>query len=369
MKIELLHQADEPLWQKLLLAPLSPPSKVFGAAAAARRGLYGRGLLKQARAPIPVISVGNLAVGGAGKTPVVIELTSRLQARGLKVAVLASGYGGQGRGARVVSRGEGILLDARDAGDEPVLVAKRCPGARVLVGPSRAELAEIAARHLRADVALLDDGFQHLGLARDLDIVVLDGASPFGNGRLLPRGPLREPPSSLARADLCWISKVDEGDPAAIERAAAEAERLTGEAPVRSRYRVSGVLSGDLSSSEPLSSLESRPVLLLAGVARPDSFRRTLTRLGCRVVGEALFSDHHPFTERELHGVLARARACGADVVCATEKDAMRIPAALRGHERIKVVRVETEVAAGADLLESALDAALVAAPVGSRIG
>ncbi|HEY0840681.1 MAG TPA: tetraacyldisaccharide 4'-kinase [Vulgatibacter sp.] len=357
--IGLLHRSREPLWQKLLLSPLAPPSQLFGAAAAARRRLYESGILRQEEAPLPLVSVGNLAVGGAGKTPVVMELAKRLQTAGRKVAVLAAGYRGEGKGARVVSRGEGLLLDAKDAGDEPVLIAKRCPGVQVLVGPSRAELARIAARHLRADVALLDDGFQHLGVARDLDIVVLDGASPFGNGRLLPRGPLRELPEALERADLCWISKVDEGDPAEIEAAEAVARRFTGRSVVRSRYRVSTILSGDLSSEEPAQSLAGKQVLLLAGLARPDSFRRTLTRIGARVVGDALFADHHAFTRRELETVLSRARARGAELVCATEKDAVRIPPELRGHERLRVVRIETEIVKGEALLDECLSRAL----------
>lgn len=359
MKIDLLHKADEPAWQRLLLAPLTPASRLFGAAAAARRTLYQRGVLRRAEAKIPVISVGNLAVGGAGKTPVVIELVKRLQGRGLRVAVLSRGYGGSGKGARVVSRGEGLLLPASDAGDEPVLIAERCPEAMVLVGPSRAELAQLAADALRAQVAILDDGFQHLGLARDLDLVVLDGASPFGNRKLLPRGPLRETPEALARAQLCWISKVDEGEPAAIDAAAREAEAFTGQAPVRSRYRVAALLGADLRTEHPAAELNGRPVLLLAGVARPDSFRRTLRSAGARVAEEALFPDHHAFTKREVEGTLARARAVGAEFVCCTEKDAVRLPRELHGSDRLRVVRVETEIVEGGDRLEAELDRVL----------
>lgn len=351
-----VHREREPLWQRLLLAPLSPPSRLFGAAAATRLRLYQRGLLRQAKAPIPIISVGNIAVGGAGKTPVVMELAARLQARGRTVAVLASGYKGKGRGARVVSHGDGPLLSAEDAGDEPLLIASRCPGVKVLVGPSRAELATIAAEHLRADVAILDDGFQHLGLARDLDLVVLDGSSPFGNRRLLPRGPLREPPEALSRADLCWISKVDEGSERQIEEAASFAERLTGQAPIRSRYKVCAILSRGLEEEAPPAALEGRRVLLLAGLARPDSFRSTLRSLGAKIVDEALFADHHPFSSSELAKVVERAQAAGAEWICATEKDAMRLPPELLHDERIRVVRVESEIVEGSERLDEALD-------------
>lgn len=354
--MNLLHRTDEPLWQRLLLAPLVPAAGLFGAAAAARRNLYRSGLLRQERAAIPVVSVGNLAVGGAGKTPITIEIVRRLQRRGLRVAVLSRGYGGAGKGARVVSRGEGLLLDAADAGDEPVLIARRCPGAMVLVGTRRAELAAIASRHLRAQVAVLDDGFQHLALHRDLDLVVLDGASPFGNGRLLPRGPLREPPASLSRAHLAWIAKCDEGTPAVVEEAAREVERRLGIPPIRSRYRVSRLLDASLARELTPGALAGQPVLLLAGLARPGSFRTTLERAGARVVEEAIFPDHHTFSRRELETVLARARAVGAALVCCTEKDAVRLPPDLHGGERLAVVQVETEIVDGEALLEEALD-------------
>ena len=357
--VGLLHRPAEPLWQRVLLAPLAPAAGLFGAAAGVRRDLYARGVLRSARAAIPVISVGNLAAGGAGKTPVTIHLVRALQARGLRVAVLSRGYGGTGRGARVVTRGEGLLLDARDAGDEPVLIARRCPGAQVLVGADRAELADLAARFLRADVAVLDDGFQHLALQRDLDIVVLDGGSPFGNGRLLPRGPLREGPEALERAHLGWIAKCDEGDPALVEAAAREVEARTGRPPVRSRYRVRRILAADLRTELPAAALEGQPVLLLAGVARPGSFRRTLEHAGAKVIDEACFPDHHAFTRREVEGVLARARAVGAERVCCTEKDAVRLPPGLHGGERLAVVQVETEIVAGQALLDEALERAL----------
>jgi tetraacyldisaccharide 4'-kinase len=229
----------------------------------------------------------------------------------------------------------------------------------VLVGTDRGDLAAIAGRHLGAEVAILDDGFQHLALERDLDVVVLDGAAPFGNGKLLPRGPLREGPAALERAGLGWIAKCDEGEPARVEAAAREIEKRIGRPPVRSRYRVSRVLAADLQTEHPRGTLAGQPVLLLAGVARPGSFRRTLEHAGARVVDEACFPDHHAFTRREVEGVLARARAVGAELVCCTEKDAVRLPPELHGGDRLVVVQVETEIVAGAETLAAALDRAL----------
>jgi tetraacyldisaccharide 4'-kinase len=355
------HEARESAGRRLLLAPLAPLSWAFGGVGAVRRFLYRTGLLPSARAPIPVISVGNLAVGGAGKTPVTLHLAALLVSRGHRPAILSRGYGGSGRGPRIVSRGDGRgpVLSAAEAGDEPVLLARRLPDVAVLAGPSRAELASLAARELGRDVALLDDGFQHLALSRDLDLVVLDGGSPFGNGRLLPRGPLREGPKALARAHLAWITKVDEGDPAVVEAAAARAREATGREPVRSRYRVAGLLAAGLDRIHPAGSLAGCRVGLLAGLARPDSFRRTVLAAGAEVAFAALFPDHHRFTAAEVEAALARLAPEGADLLVLTEKDAVRLPPGVLADGRLAVLRVDTEVVGGAESLLACLASVL----------
>lgn len=351
-----LHRRPEPLWQRLLLAPLSPVAFLYRLVVGARARLYRIGWLRSERVGIPVLSVGNLAVGGAGKTPIVIHLAQLLQRRGLRVAVLSQGYGGTGQGHRIVSLGGPELLEtAKTAGDEPVLIAKRCPGVQVLVGPSRATLAKIAEERLGAGVAILDDGFQHLALQRDLDLLVLDGASPFGNGKLLPRGPLREAPAAMGRADLCWISKADEGGEEELRVAEEASLRRVGAPPIRSRYRVAGIVRSDLRTPVPPSDWRGAKVLLLAALARPSSFRRTVRELGCVIVGEALFPDHHFFSDDELAGLFSQARAAGAERIVCTEKDAVRLPASFAEDPRIVVVRIEVELLAGEERLEAAL--------------
>ena len=188
-----------------LAAPLALAEAAFRIGAALRGALYAARLLPVARAGAPVVSIGNLAVGGAGKTPATLAVTERLVARGRRVAVLSRGYGAERGDPRVVSDGRRMLLDSAQAGDEPFLIARRLPGVAVLCGPRRAELARRAVEALGADALVLDDGFQHRALARDLDVVVVDAASPGGNGRLLPRGPNREPWAALSRAQLGWI--------------------------------------------------------------------------------------------------------------------------------------------------------------------
>jgi tetraacyldisaccharide 4'-kinase len=342
-----------------LAAPLCLAEALFRAAAALRGGLYDAGLLRAARAEAPVVSIGNLAVGGAGKTPATLAVAARLAARGRTVAVLSRGYGAAAGGARVVSDGERILLDAAAGGDEPVLLARRLPGARVLCGPRRAELARTAVRDLGADALLLDDGFQHRRLARDLDVVVLDAARPFGNGRLLPAGPNREPRSALRRAGLAWLSRVDQAEGAALATLRALARELTGRDPVESRHAPRDVLDGALERRFGAEALRGRRVLLLAGIARPAGFRRTLEAMGAEVIAERVFPDHHRFTADEVEGVLRAAEAGRCELVVTTEKDAVRLPPAAAADPRVRAVRIDAEILRGADVLDDVLDAAL----------
>jgi tetraacyldisaccharide 4'-kinase len=364
-----MRGAVESLWwdpapppgRRALLFPLLLAEGPFRAGWALRRALFDGGLLRAARAPAPVVSVGNLAVGGAGKTPAAMAIAERLLARGRIVAVLSRGYGAVRRDPRVVADGERVWLSAAEGGDEPVLVARRLPGVRVLCGPRRAELARTAVRDLGADALLLDDGFQHRALHRDLDVVVLDASNPFGNGHLLPRGPNREPPSALRRAGLVWLSRADRAGAAALERLRALARDATGRDPVESRHEVADVVDAGLARSLGREALRGRRVLALSGLARPASFRTTLLGLGAEVARERAFPDHHRFTEGEVAAVLAEAAEAGCDLVATTEKDAVRLPPLRAGGPPVAVVRIAAAVTAGAGVLDEALLRALAA--------
>ncbi|HEY7723853.1 MAG TPA: tetraacyldisaccharide 4'-kinase [Anaeromyxobacteraceae bacterium] len=354
---------QEPAGARALLAPLALAEAIFRAGAALRAGLYRAGLLAAERAGAPVISVGNLAVGGAGKTPAAIAVARRLQSRGRRVAVLSRGYRATRREARVVSDGRRVLLGAADAGDEPLLLARRLPGAAVLCGPRRAPLARRAVEALGADALVLDDGFQHRALWRDLDLVVLDAANPFGNGRLLPRGPNREGLGALDRAGLAWLSRVDQAAPDALGRLRALAAAATGRPPVESRHAAVDVVDGGGGRSFGPAALAGRRVLLLAALARPGGFRRTVEGMGASVAAVRFFRDHHLFTDGELEEAFAAGRAAGCDQVVATEKDAVRLPARWAGEGMLRVVRIEAEVVRGEEILAEALDRALAAWP------
>jgi len=307
-------QPEPPVWS----APLGALSALYRAGAAVHRAVS-----RPAKVRVPVISVGNLTVGGAGKTPVTLELARRLVERGRRPAVLSRGYGRRSREPLEVTADAAV----ERAGDEPLLMARR--GFRVYVGPRRAALAELAVGR-GADVVLLDDGLQHHGIARDLDVIVVDASNPFGNGRLLPAGPLREPVAALGRVrlGLVWLTHCDRPrDP----RTAALREFPA----VESDYRAGGELAG-------------KRIYLFAGIARPEGFAETVRGLGAEIAGTRWFRDHHLYTARELADL--KAQAAGALLVT-TEKDLVRI----ERPDGIAAVRVDVRVLSGEEALERAL--------------
>ncbi len=303
---------------------------LFGAAVRARNAAFDRGLLSARRVPgLRVLSVGNLNVGGTGKTPVVIHLARLLAAQGVRAVVLSRGYGRGTHSPVLLDAARGPLPDAATAGDEPLLIARSCPGVPVWVGAQRAALAVRAKEELLAQVVLLDDGFQHRQLARDADLVVVDEAVGFGNGRLLPAGPLREPLAGLARAALVW--RVEAPQPRPLPPFAVPV--------VRARHGPVAVVAPD-GAQLPLEALRGRAVVAFAGIARPERFLRAATQLGATVVEQRLFADHQPLPAAELE---ALGTARGAWLLT-TEKDLARLPPGFPAHAvRLGVTVLEGE--------------------------
>lgn len=289
------------------------------------------GLRKRGHLPIPIVSVGNLSVGGTGKTPMTQLLCRRLQAEGRRVAVLSRGHGGEGTSVRVVSDANGdVLLDASEAGDEPVLLARTLPGVPVLVGKDRRLSGREALRRFALDVLILDDGFQYWQLARDLDIVLLDARLPFDNGFPLPRGLLREPMRHLRRAGVIVVTRADclehEGRVSLRARLAA----LAPEADVYfARHQATGLVPvHDLSAMpRPLEMLSGKRVFALSGIAQPQSFARTLTTAtGAQIARHFVYDDHAVYGPAIVKSVQQAARETGADALVMTEKDAVKWP-------------------------------------------
>ncbi len=298
---------------------------MYGLAMKARSALYARGLLTQHFLPCRVISIGNLTVGGTGKTPVVIALASALRARGRKVGVVSRGYKRRSADTIVeVSDGQSIPGNPSDAGDEPFLIAQRCPGVPVAVGADRPS----AGRHLierhHIDTLIMDDGYQHLALRRDTNILVLDAGAPFGNGYLLPRGRLREPLSAMARATAVLVTRASQGgrldEIKARVRAAASAVPVwvTDFAP-SAVMRVGGTVA-----VEP-SVLKGEQVLAVSGIGYPESFRQLLVTAGATVAKHCVFPDHHAYSREDVQRVRQAAERAGAGRIVTTEKDAVKL--------------------------------------------
>jgi tetraacyldisaccharide 4'-kinase len=299
--------------------PASPWQLFYGGAHALRQRWYRQ---RARRLPRTVVSVGNLHWGGAGKTPLVAAIAGHLRDRGLAVCILSRGYASQGRGVRVVSSGEGPLLGPVLAGDEPVLLAGELPGVAVVVGPDRHQAGLHALRHLvpAPDLFLLDDGFSHLQLHRDLDLLVFPAANPFGGGRLLPLGRLREPLAAVTRAHAAVLTGVPELDHLGAELAAAlRSHGFTGSG------FASRTLAGParLTDGSPLA--VGTRVLLVAGVARPDGFVASARSLGFEVVGELHFPDHHRYPSASLARIAGAWRTRGAAAVLTTSKDRVKL--------------------------------------------
>ncbi len=322
---------------RLLRLPLYPLSWLYRCAVTARNALYDAGLVPVRRAPVPVISVGNLSAGGTGKTPLVIELARLLASKGAKPAVASRCYGAPSPG---------------EPNDEALLV--EAAGFRVFCGRDRHECARRAAE-AGADVVLLDDGFQHRRLHRELDIVTVDAFRPPWEDRLLPAGLLREPLSSLARADAAVIVRAVPGlDVSGVERRLSE---LCGGAPTAVYDVVPSALLSPEGGEEDPRMLEGRKVFAFCGTGSPGRFRATLEALGAEVAGFAAFPDHHAYRKADLERVEASAEEAGAEVLVCTAKDGVKC-AAIDRPRKYHILQIRLQPASGAEELEEKVCAA-----------
>ena len=308
-----------------LLAPLQPLSHLYGLAMRARAALYSRGLLRQQSLPCRVISVGNLTLGGTGKTPVVIALAKALRDRGRKVAVISRGYKRRS-GASVLEISDGHALRGHpdDSGDEPFLIAQRCPGVPVAVGANRPLVGRYLVDRYRVDTVILDDGYQHMALRRDMDILVLDASAPFGNGYLVPRGRLREPLSAIGRASAVLVTRASQAG--RLEELKDRVRAVAPMVPVWvTDFTASGVVQVGGSASVEPSALKGERVLAVSGIGNPESFQRLLTAVGATVVDHCVFADHHAYSQGDLERIRRLAEQAGVDRIVTTEKDAVKL--------------------------------------------
>ncbi len=303
---------------------------VYGGAMALRADLYRRGVLATRRLPCKVVSVGNLTLGGTGKTPTTMELARRIHAMGWRVAVVSRGYRGsaEDRGA-VVSDGRRLLLSAAEAGDEPCLIARRLPGVPVVVGKDRWAAGMTAVQRFSSQVVILDDGFQHLRLNRDLDLLLFDAQAPLGNGRVFPGGRLREPSRAARRCDaVVRVSRGAGPEGGALNRPDGMADRPHFNLTLKA-YPVAVLYGGadDPTVIPAAAFLAGRCCIAFSGIADNARFFDDVRRLGGEVAECFGFRDHHPYRRRDIDRVLAAARRTGAGCLVTTAKDAVRLEA------------------------------------------
>jgi tetraacyldisaccharide 4'-kinase len=313
---------------------------VFRLAVALRRQAYAAGLVTPFRAAVPVVSIGNVTAGGTGKTPAAIWVCRRLASRGLRVGLLSRGYGRTEAGGDDEAPPPGVLPDG---------VVRR-------TGARRDRLAAEAVAQDGAQVLVLDDGFQHWRLARDIDLVCIDALDPFGNGRMLPAGPLREPLTALARASAFLLTRTDLAEAETLGTLRARMKALAGDRPVaESVHRpVALVAVGGAPRELSLEWLKGRTVYAFCGIGNPKGFERTLASLGAAVAQCRRFPDHHVYTAEDLRRVVAHAREFMAEALVTTEKDAAKLGGASLAVP-VYALRVELEVVRGGEALEAAL--------------
>jgi tetraacyldisaccharide 4'-kinase len=335
---------------RLLVISLIPFSIIYALIQQSRASLYRVGILKSRRLPRPVISIGNITVGGTGKTPVSAYIARFLLAQGLKVAVLSRGYGGSLEGSTaIVSDGVTVLLEPDQCGDEPFLLARSIPGLMVVIGPDRYEAGLLAASTFSPDVFLLDDGFQHLRLHRDLNILLLDYSHPFGNGWTLPAGLLREPRSALARADMCIFTRCPEGAPSL--------RTMPGTLVCNARHQLNTTRSFSEDIPMPFSTLQNRRFVAFAGIAEPQFFFEGLRAQGLNLAATLCFPDHAEYTDAQIAEITSALKASGADSVITTEKDGVKLkhlPAGLS--EKMLLARLDLILVDPAPLAASLLN-------------
>jgi len=345
-------------------------SKIYERAVQTRLGLYRRRIFRPQELGCPVVSVGNLTVGGTGKTPVAEMLARELQQRGRRVAILSRGYKSVPRPfaqrlknklfkhldlfpPRIVSDGKGVLLDSRHAGDEPHMLAKNLPGVCVLVDKDRVKSGLHALRHFGSDVLLLDDGLQYQRLRHRIDVVLVDRQAPFGNEHLLPRGTLREPPANLRRASYIVVTK---SGPQPDNNLLTRLRKLNPTAAIiecnhAPRYW-QNIQTGE---RFPLEHLRGRHVGAMSGIARPESFEEGVRQLGAIVEITKGFADHHRFTKKEILRFLEWCDRRSLDALVTTEKDAVRFPDIDRPPVPMLFLRVEIEILRGGEHWEDLL--------------
>ncbi len=344
---------NEPMshaWKSLIAVP-------YQCLIRSRTWLYEHGWFSRHRLPCPVVSVGNLTVGGTGKTPMAMWVANRLAERGKKVAILSRGYRRHSRQTFVlVSDGQSIVAGPHEAGDEPYLMARRCPGVVVAVGANRYQLGRWVLRQMSVDCFVLDDGFQHLSLDRDVNLLLIDSSDLDGLRTLLPAGRLREPLGAAKRASDIILTRVD--DVSTIPRVVELLKAATGVGchPVITRFAAHALVgASEVAARQPLATIQGKRAFIFSGVGNPKQFRRVVDTLGVRVVDECVLPDHVAYTASMLGALARRMERSHPDVALTTEKDLVKVQSRWSMAVPVLAVALTVEFVDGRSRLEEAL--------------
>jgi len=313
---------------------LSAISTGYGGSVKLRETFYKKGIFQSKRLPCPVISVGNITLGGTGKTPMTIYVARLIQHLGYGVAIISRGYKGKAETkGGIVCDGQNVCMKPDQAGDEPFMLAQSLKTVPVVVGKNRFKAGTLAVKKFNTDVILLDDGFQHLGLFRDINLVLLDSARPFGNNYLFPKGTLREPISSISRGDAIILTRSNVTQTNAL----VKLKNFKKSVPIFQSFHVPYIYkiihannASHKERSRPLlkpdfHSFNGKRVFAFSGIARNDDFRRTIENLNCKITDFFEFPDHHWYLENELDEIVNSAIDLSSDCIFTTEKDYARI--------------------------------------------
>ena len=322
----------------------------YGGIVRLRETLYKKGLLQSKRLPCPVISIGNLTIGGSGKTPMTIYVAELIQSLGYSVAIISRGYKGQAEKiGGVVCDGRRICMGPDTAGDEPFMVAQKLKTVPVIVGQNRFKAGRLAIQEFKPDVLLLDDAFQHLKLLRDLDLVLLDSKEPLGNTYLFPRGTLRETASALSRGDAVILTRSDIGKPPFL----GEIKKHFPRKPIFHSFHtpyIYKIVTGNSAQSEDsltssseydFGAFKNKRVFAFSGIASNDNFRRTIESFQCKLENFSEFPDHHQYSEKELDKVVRSAMDVSAEFIFTTEKDYVRIAHKIKWPMDLVIIGIE----------------------------
>lgn len=309
-------------------------SLIYGSAVKIRGFFYDKGLLWPKKLPCVVISIGNITVGGTGKTPMTIYVANLVKRMGYKVVVISRGYKGLAeKTGGIVSDGKRMFMKADKSGDEPFMIANRLKNTPVVVGKNRFKAGIMAFNSFNPDVIVLDDAYQHLKLKRDIDLVLLDNKYPFGNNHLLPRGTLREPISSLMRSDAIILTRSDSTSDMEKESSLSKFKKYTCGKPIFKAIhtpKIYKIIKGKNIISDKISThsfdlMRGQKVFAFSGIARNSDFRHVVEGLNCKLKGFTEFPDHHLYSNDDLSNLLQLLNKLKVDFVLTTEKDYVKI--------------------------------------------